>query len=75
MVGADRVGARLFFGGGYHKSMERFDPFASKMSDEDFYAYLRLCQEIYLDLERTGHWPWSIEDSPNPENLLDSDSS
>jgi hypothetical protein len=52
--------------------MEPFDPFAERMTEEEFYAYLRLCQEIYLDLERSGRWPWTVEDSPNPENLVDS---
>ena len=52
--------------------MERFDPFAPRMSEEAFEEYLRICQELYQDMVRTGKWPWP-EDSPNPEDLLESD--
>jgi hypothetical protein len=52
--------------------MEKFDPFAPRMSAETFEEYLRICQEIYLEMQRSGVWPWP-EDSPNSEDLLESE--
>lgn len=56
----------------YHAIMEQFDPFAPRMPEEDFEEYLRICQEIYLDMLHEKTWPWS-EDSPNSEDLLESE--
>lgn len=52
--------------------MESFDPFAPRMSDEAFKEYLRICEEIYLEMREAGTWPWP-SDSPNPEDLLESE--
>lgn len=51
--------------------MEKFEPFAPRMSDEAFEEYLRICHELYLQMLQSGTWPWP-EDSPNSENLLES---
>lgn len=50
--------------------MTAFDPFQKHMPDEALEEYLRLCQEIFLEMQRTGSWPWP--DSPNPEDLVES---
>ena len=52
--------------------MERFDPFTPRMSEEDFEEYLRICQELYLEMVRNNTWPWPT-DSPNSEDLLESE--
>ena len=47
------------------------DPFCPQnMPDAALDAYLLLCQEIYLEMERDGRWPWP--DSHNSEDLLES---
>lgn len=51
--------------------MERFDPFDRRMPDEVFEEYLLICKELYLDMLRSGEWPWP-EDSSISENLLES---
>lgn len=51
--------------------MNRPDPFQPRMSEEAFDEYLRICQELYLEMEREGCWPWP--DSQNPEDLLESE--
>ena len=50
--------------------MTSFDPFEPRMSEEAFNAYLQLCQEIFLEMQNAGTWPWP--DSPNPEDLVES---
>ncbi len=42
------------------------------MSEEAFNEYLRICQELYLEMLDNGTWLWS-DDSSNPEDLLESD--
>ena len=51
--------------------MTPFDPFDDRMTDGAFDAYLQLCQELYLEMLRRGNWPWP--DSPNSEDLLESE--
>jgi hypothetical protein len=51
--------------------MEKFDPFEARMSDEVLEEYLLICQEIFLERQREGSWPWP--DSPNAEDLLESE--
>ena len=48
------------------------DPKRPRLSEEDFQAYLQLCHEMYLELRASGRWLWA-EDSPNPEDLLESE--
>ena len=50
--------------------MEPFNPFEPRMSEEAFDAYLQLCQEVFLEMQKDGAWPWP--DSPNPEDLVES---
>jgi len=55
----------------YHMGMHTPDPFSpTNMPDAALDAYLLLCQEIYLEMERDGRWPWP--DSHNSEDLLES---
>jgi len=54
--------------------MHRPDEFKPRMSEEAFYEYLRVCQELYLDMLANGTWLWN-EDSPKFENLLESEDS
>ena len=35
--------------------------------------YLAICRRIYERMVIEGTWPW-LADSPNPEDMLDSDS-
>jgi hypothetical protein len=35
--------------------------------------HLEICKRIFEDMQRDGSWPWT--DSPNPENLLESENS
>lgn len=56
----------------YHVSVNPYDPVDPKsMPDGALEEYLLLCQEMYQEMERSGHWPWP--DSLNSENLLESD--
>lgn len=52
--------------------MERPDEFKPQMSEAAFDEYLRICQELYLEMVANGTWLWS-QDSPNPEDLLESE--
>lgn len=70
----DRLAARRHECSIYHVQMKRFNPFARHMSDEAFDAYLQICHEIYLEMLNTGQWPWK-EDSPNTEDLVESEDS
>ena len=54
------------------KSLDPFDPFAKEMPEEALDAYLHVCREIYLEMLRTGEWPWQ-SDSSNPEDLIESE--
>ncbi|WP_267895691.1 hypothetical protein [Loktanella sp. Alg231-35] len=44
------------------------------MSEEAFHEYLRVCQELYLEMLQAGTWLWP-EDSSNPDDLLESEDS
>lgn len=46
------------------------NPFESEMPEDALEAYLRVCQEIYLGMQREGRWPWP--DSQNPDDLVES---
>lgn len=70
-MGRHRLAARLTLVFDYHRAMKPFDPFERQMSDEALHDYLLLCQEMYLEMERTGHWPWP--DSHISEDLLESE--
>lgn len=50
--------------------MTSFDPFKEQMSDAALEEYLLLCQEVFLEMQRNGTWPWP--ESPNPEDLVES---
>ena len=50
--------------------MKPSDPFDTRMSDEEFDAYLQLCKEVFLEMQRAGTWPWL--ESQNSENLIES---
>jgi len=52
--------------------MERPDAFEPRMTEEAFHEYLRVCQELYLEMVANGTWLWD-EDSPNSEDLLESE--
>lgn len=42
--------------------------------DEHLERHLELCRRIYERMLREGSWPWREKpDSPNPEDLVDSD--
>ena len=41
-------------------------------NDQHFDQFLALCQRVYERMEREGSWPWL--DSPNPDDLVESDS-
>jgi len=44
--------------------------------DKRLAIHLELCQRIFERMQREGSWPWKDEpDSPNPEDLVESDSS
>lgn len=44
------------------------------MHDRDYLdEYLAICRRIYERMVIEGTWPW-LEDSPNSEDMLDSDS-
>lgn len=56
---------------GYHLIMRHFRPFdEATMPDDLLEAYLQLCQEVFLNMQRTGAWPWP--DSQISDNLLES---
>lgn len=40
--------------------------------DEHLQRHLEICQQIYLRMKAEGTWPWA--DSPNSEDVLESDS-
>lgn len=42
--------------------------------DEHLRRHLELCKQIYERMLREGSWPWPVEDgdSPNSENLVES---
>ena len=55
----------------YDGRMKNSDPLNDKyMPDEALEDYLRLCQEIFLKMQKAGTWPWP--DSHNSEDLLES---
>ena len=54
----------------YDSYMTLPNPFESEMPEDALEAYLRVCQEIYLDMQREGRWLWP--DSQNPDDLLES---
>lgn len=54
----------------YDEWMKSPNPLAKMMPEEALEAYLRVCQEIYLDMQRDGRWPWP--DSQNPDDLVES---
>ena len=33
--------------------------------------YMLICKELFPDMERTGNWPWPIDESSNSENLVE----
>ncbi|WP_165375247.1 hypothetical protein [Roseovarius nitratireducens] len=39
--------------------------------DDHLQEHLELCKSIYDELRKAGKWPWP--DSPNLENLVESD--
>jgi hypothetical protein len=42
--------------------------------DEHLERHLELCRRVYLRMLADGSWPWEdAEDSPNPENLVESE--
>lgn len=47
------------------------NPFETCMKDEALEAYLLLCQEVFVELQREGLWPWP--DSQKSENLVESE--
>jgi hypothetical protein len=53
--------------------MEKFKLFENRMSDEALEEYLLICQEIFLEMQRGGNWPWP--DSQYLEDLLESEDS
>lgn len=50
--------------------MSSFDPFEKHTPDEALEEYLRLCQEVFLDMQRNDTWPWP--ESQNPADLVES---
>jgi len=41
--------------------------------DQHLERHIEICKRIFEDMQRDGSWPWA--DSPNPENLLESEKS
>lgn len=39
--------------------------------DKSFKQFLELCKRVCERMEREGSWPW--RESPNPEDLVESD--
>ncbi len=70
----DKLGASVVWERRYPLRMKSFDPFEPRMSEEAFHEYLRVCQELYLEMLQAGTWLWP-EDSSNPDDLLESEDS
>ena len=70
IVDEHEVAARITLVTQYDSYMTSPNPFESEMPEDALEAYLRVCQEIYLDMQREGRWLWP--DSQNPDDLVES---
>ncbi len=41
--------------------------------DEILEAYFQICKRTYEQMERDGTWPWAEGESPNPQDMVESD--